>query len=407
MINKEEHQLFENNCILCGKCLEVCPLFQATYKEQLSPRGKAFLLQESARREEEFTPKAVRKLSAICLGCQKCVKVCPQGLNLPAVLREIKAENQGWRSWLWGRLIEEAPKIFPLLSQCGKIVPEIIPAARGNKFSFFSRQQAIKPWLKVKAFDTCGQGQKTVIFPGCTARYAKRQWLQTAAGLIKNSGYELLQMPDWACCGFTLGLAGLKSEQWQMQMQNLQLWRTLGRPKLAVFCATCQLGLQEMTASELGWEAGEREIWRNSVRELGTMLGKPDMTVIKENAPAKVTLHQPCHADDALRGWMESLLNCSEVKYNLSTACCGLGGSMQIENPGLSSQVAQSLWDQEKAFATQQLITACSGCALQLAATHPPDVRVNHWLELISHSQQDDLSLQQQRPGKNIEEKAC
>jgi glycolate oxidase iron-sulfur subunit len=387
MTSQGNYKHLENNCILCGKCLEVCPLFQATNKEQLSPRGKAFLLQELAHQGEELKEKDVRKLAAICLGCHRCVEVCPQKVNLPVVLNEIKAEVPGWKSWLWGKLIEEAPRIFPLLSQAGKIIPEINPAARGNKLSFFSRQEEIKPWLMLEAFDTCAQEQKVVIFPGCTARFAKRNWLESAAALLRGTGYKLLQTPDWCCCGFTLGSAGLRTEQLQMQTENLRLWRALGRPQVAVFCATCLLGLKEMTASDLGWEEGEKEVWQDAIQELGGMLGKPDFTTIEENVPQRVTLHKPCHAENKILDWMQRLLSFSQVEYKNSTACCGLGGCMQIENQRLCSQVAGSFWKVEEDFRPQQVITACSGCALQLAATHPANVQVGHWLELIGNVQ--------------------
>lgn len=402
MITKQEPE-----CILCGKCLEVCPLFQATNKEQLSPRGKAFLLQELVRHREEFSEKTAHKLAAICLGCQKCVKVCPQGVNLPVLISEIKAKNSDWKSWLWGKLIAEMPRIFPLLSQSSKIIPEIRVRARGNKLSFFSRQQAVNPWLNLKAFDICGQEKKTVIFPGCTARYARKEWIDKATIFLKGSDYEVLQMPDWSCCAFTFKLAGLKSEQLKLQKENLKLWRRLKRPNIAVFCATCLLGLKDMAEADLGWEEGEKELWKESVKELGVMMGRPALTAISKNAPEKITLHRPCHAQEGLENWLKFLLSHSKVKYRFSTVCCGLGGSMQIESPRLSSQVAQYLWNREQNFKPQQLITACSGCVLQLSATHPEYVQVGHWLELLSITAENDVSFDQQGTGDDIEELAC
>jgi Fe-S oxidoreductase len=32
------------DCILCGRCLEVCTLFQSSNEEEYSPSGKAYLL---------------------------------------------------------------------------------------------------------------------------------------------------------------------------------------------------------------------------------------------------------------------------------------------------------------------------------------------------------------------------
>ncbi|NHZ48480.1 (Fe-S)-binding protein, partial [Desulfovibrio sp. XJ01] len=102
--------------------------------------------------------------------------------------------------------------------------------------------------------------------------------------------------------------------------------------------------------------------------------------------------------------------------------CCGMGGVLQLAAPDLSRTVADACWNAllpERAAtftpapssscapsspdaasttsaastpaattnATRQpgitVLTGCSGCTLQLAATAPPDVRVLHWLDVV------------------------
>lgn len=55
---------------------------------------------------------------------------------------------------------------------------------------------------------------------------------------------------------------------------------------------------------------------------------------------------------------------------------------MQLEAPGLSRRVARCFWD--KGEASGQVLTACSGCVLQLTATAPEGTQVGHWLDVLS-----------------------
>ncbi|MFW6415391.1 MAG: 4Fe-4S dicluster domain-containing protein, partial [Thermodesulfobacteriota bacterium] len=93
-------------CILCGKCMEVCPIFSITAQEEFSPRAKYFLLQELAAGKQELSADKVRDLTGICLKCGRCANVCPQELNVPAAIIGLKSRSPGWRAWIWGRLVK-------------------------------------------------------------------------------------------------------------------------------------------------------------------------------------------------------------------------------------------------------------------------------------------------------------
>ena len=80
-----------SECVLCGKCLEVCPLYAATGREELSPKAKFFLAKTLAASPAHLSEKAAVELAAKCLACGKCEKACPFGLCAPELMADLRA----------------------------------------------------------------------------------------------------------------------------------------------------------------------------------------------------------------------------------------------------------------------------------------------------------------------------
>ena len=114
----------------------------------------------------------------------------------------------------------------------------------------------------------------------------------------RGRGYAVQPEPDWACCGLTLTHAGLPERQTFMLRRNIDLWRKAGRPKLAVFCATCLHGLaayaDPVHTDAAVWEPGEAQAWRDALVPLSGLLRDTTFT-LRPDAPARVLYHRPCH----------------------------------------------------------------------------------------------------------------
>ena len=373
----------ERECILCGRCLEVCPLFAATCQEELSPRGKAFVLAKALEQGELGTPEAARKLLGLCLGCGRCAQVCPQGRDFPRTLRRLKAEHPGWQSWVWRTWITQAPRLWPHLGLGARLLPHRpTPGTITAGLKSLADRPRIPAMIRAVP-DTRRLGSPTMLFPGCVARWAKPWWRQTAQALL---GALPEADPGWSCCGFTLGQAGLSSQRLAAEKANIALWRTQGRPNVATICATCQLALRGY-ADQSGLFADEQEslLWRQAVRPLSALLDPGDFQCIKK---ARVLYHRPCHAPcggtalDPDETLLLGILG-PEVRVTMPGACCGLGGVMRLAAPELSARVGQWYWDNMPDPEISQVVTGCSGCVLQLAASAPVGVVATHWLDLF------------------------
>lgn len=375
-------------CILCGRCLSVCPLFAATGREELSPRAKFFLARAVAEGRADLSQKAADLLTTMCLSCGKCENACPLGLCGPDLVAELRTAHPGFAGFLWKLWIERAGLLWPLARSLARIAPERLPIEAvlraKNALEAMGSGRAPAPWLTPEAYDQSRAGQKAVLFAGCVAEHANPQWKKTAKNLLAGLGLDVLPDPGFTCCGCTLGHAGAPQAQAAMQQQNIEAWRRAGRPLLVVFCATCRCGLRAYARKSLGLTMPEVDLWKDNLVSLAELLGNTRFR-LAETAPAAVRYHRPCHGAggnqdlDFLRRAMGQRL----VFHEDETPCCGFGGLTKLTSPELSDAVASQAMAIYAPRAGDQIVTGCSGCVTQLRAAAPKDITVGHWLELI------------------------
>ena len=195
-----------------------------------------------------------------------------------------------------------------------------------------------------------------------------------------------MPQPDFACCGFTLGAAGLARARGEMRRRNVAAWRAAGRPDMVVFCATCRHGLAGYAEdSGLGWAAGEARAWSAAIIPLGGLAARATYEVLP-GAPDTVHYHAPCH--DSHAGCdREMLAGAIGARLSAKTAkdmCCGFGGALKLSAPGLSHAVGKRCVDFYGPRPGEQILTGCSGCVIQLKACAPTTVGVGHWLEILA-----------------------
>ncbi|MCG8533397.1 MAG: (Fe-S)-binding protein [Desulfovibrionales bacterium] len=433
----------EPACILCGKCVSVCPVFLATKREELSPKAKQRTLAALRGNTQKLTVTDCTKLAEMCLSCGKCATACPQELNFPQQLAAMRASHPDWRQWVWKRWITQGKVLWPMLSTLSSIAPDA--KGKNEASRLIKSMQAMQPptdipeYFRVSRYDTTvGAKNHVLLFAGCTANRVQKNWKHKSEHILRQLGFTVLPDDGLTCCGLTLDHAGIPDSARKSRKQNLRAWRTANRPLLVTFCATCYLGLKEYAHDDsLDWAEGEKEAWLDAVTPLATLWGTSEFSI---SVPDSVRLryHQPCHwhGTDADFVWLSNMLG-DDISAPASASCCGMGGIAQLANRPLSQQVASACWAKllapsrkEKGAVhgsneTQQaaccdqpsrhaqsptssaseksgeardvnepenirylVITGCSGCVMQLRGTAPEldgkTVTVGHWLDILA-----------------------
>nr|WP_239057720.1 (Fe-S)-binding protein [Pseudodesulfovibrio sp. JC047] len=235
-----------------------------------------------------------------------------------------------------------------------------------------------KPWARLFKIPGIQVDSKpVVVFPGCTAKNIRPQWTSKTNNLLGLFGYTVLDTSDFGCCGGTMHSAGLYDTMDSMQQNNVDVWKKLGRPRIAVFCASCHHALSQYGQPLLS--EADTVAWRESLTPLSVLLADAQWE-ITDAKPESYGYHQPCHwGTDHDLPLLESGL--SGLRKG-EGQCCGMGGITQITNPDLSRQLADSCL---AGFPknTEYILTSCSGCTIQLAAAAPEGTTVYHWLDVV------------------------
>ena len=375
-------------CSQCGECLNVCPVYGRFRREEYSPKAKRLLMEPLAgefadsRSPAEFTWEQVRALARLCAGCGRCRKVCARKLSTADLLAEIRAANPHWTQQLWDAWITRMGPAWPALGRLAAAVPDryapealrpLLATAKG-----LVDRGDMPAWIRLEK-DSATEvdlGRPVVLFSGCTAVHVRGRWTEKAGALLRAWGYTLSDASGLGCCGGTMHHAGRPETRKGMEDRNLAVWRDLGRPRVAVFCASCFHAL----AGYADTAAQDAEAWTQSLAPVSALLAGA-VPVPRAGQTAEYGYHQPCHQETDTDGeWLKSLLP-GQVRGQ--EPCCGMGGILQMSDAALSRAMADACLG---AFPSRlrHILTACSGCVMQLNAAAPAGVKVGHWLDAVS-----------------------
>lgn len=361
--------------------MEACPLLACSGAEELGPRAKSDMLRLLAADESSLRRVDVVDLASRCLGCHRCVKTCSQGVDVPVAISELRAVHPNFRSWLWKMWLANAGALWPVGAGVAGLVPESFKADKLGPFlkilTGMKSGRGVEPFLEPGEFSDTYRGEKMLLFAGCTANHLQRGWLNTARRLLQGAGVEIMPN-EFACCGSGLKSAGCLKEAAAMEAANVEVWRQSGRKRIVTFCASCRSGLLDYSAFSHEQEA---EAWGKSITSLSS-IAQSITFVLSGKPPERIGYHRPCHVagDDGDLVFLRQAL-ADRLILPQSEECCGFGGVMRLAAPDLTIKVGKQCWDSHQGV--EAVLTGCSACVAQLAATRPEGVGVGHWLDVV------------------------
>jgi len=336
------------------------------------------------RVDAEFAWGQVRELARLCAACGRCRNTCARKLSTVDLLAKVRAANPHWTQQFWEVWIKHMGPAWLSLGYLAAAVPDwcapeplkpMLTTAKGlvdKGHATIWATLAKNPAVQVDAT------RPVVIFAGCTAKNVRGTWTKKADSLLRAWGYTLLDAPDFGCCGGTMHHAGRLDTQKRMEEHNVAIWRASGRPRVAVFCASCCHALAGYGDTAL--QGDEATSWKQSLTPLSALL-ESAVPAPQAEKPAEYGYHQPCHWDaDKDIGWLQTVFPGLLQGVEL---CCGMGGILQMSNAPLSRKMADACLGGFPHRVTH-LLTGCSGCVMQLNAAAPDGVKVSHWLDVVS-----------------------
>jgi len=228
-------------------------------------------------------------------------------------------------------------------------------------------------------------------YPGCSLHSTAREYRESLEAVFSALGVELVELPDWTCCGATAAHATDERLALALPLENLSRAAKLRRD-VAVACAACFNRLQlanqavrqdnsvraemekiigrpydgsvkvrhviEILVQDVGLEA-VREATRLNLDRLkvacyyGCLLARPREVSIFEDP------ENPALMDDCM-----DAIGAEPIEWPYKTDCCGAAYS--LTNPAMAVRLSGEILSMAKEAGAECIAVACPLCQSNL-----------------------------------------
>lgn len=400
-------------CVRCGACANVCPVFRLVGGHKM---GHIYIGAIGLILTYFFHGREnARALVQNCIGCESCKQICAGGIDLPLLIKEIRArlsEEEGApvEATLMGKVMKNR-KLFHTLLRFGKWAQR--PVTGGTQYirhlpQIFAKDHGFKalPALAPKAFRDMWKDlrvhvsrpkMRVAIFSGCAQDFIYPEQLAAAVKVIGSKNIEIDFPMNQTCCGLPLQMMGERAATVEVAHQNILAFDSSRYDYIITLCASCASHLKHGYATLLDQPDMAMRVSQFSDRIIDfssfvhDVLGM-DTSDFRTGNPEKVAYHSSCHLCRGL-GVIEQpreLIAASGAKYCPSTeedVCCGFGGTYSAKFPELSAALLDKKLDNVEAVGAERLVADCPGCIMQLrggAEKRGGKLKVTHLAELLA-----------------------
>lgn len=385
-------------CMKCGFCTYVCPVYQAEKVEAGVARGKNELIKALMAGKLELTRELADRLYK-CTACMACTESCPAKAQIPRIIVAARADiarTMGMRfpyGFLYRNLLAKRSLLGGLLRPAALFQSAFMPKTNGmvrhmpsfltalskgrqipSIASKFLRQQA--PALSKPRNGT--SLMRVGYFSGCINEFVLPHVGMKTIDFLVDHGVEVAMPREQGCCGAAVFLGA----------GDFETARVIADANVAAFsnvdyviadCATCACTLVEY-AHFLADTPERKEAYTRfagKVKHVTQFLS--DIMTLPASAyrtPAdlkgkKITWHDPCHLNRHLgvkqqpRQILQSL-DAQFIEMPNADRCCGMGGQFSLLNYELSKKITDRKIESVRETEADIVVTACPGCQFQL-----------------------------------------
>lgn len=376
-------------CHGCGLCRTYCPAITGFGSELSLPRSKVSLARALAQGlidEDELSGPEMRTMLASCFSCQRCLSLCPTGVQTPRILELLKnyqrqsglisprqeiLERSGDLINLMGKL--PAPALSLTTNPLAKIAMTMIginPEASGmfNARDIDEIKNARK--ISVKIPEGRQSELKIIFFPGCLERWMESKLFLQTRKFLEGMGAQH-QIISELCCG----MPAMASNR-ELSINAAQKLADATVPLidkgwlLLCNCPSCISSFRHNYPVLLG-EQGEKIA--KAVLSIYELKEKLNATIKPTGATKNIIYHRACHMiglgepDPVL----DFLQGAPGVKISaVVDKCCGAAGSFELkrENTGPSEKIAAELQKELKNAGAGVVVSACGLCRRKIRA---------------------------------------
>lgn len=391
-----------NNCMKCGNCQAVCPVYKETKSEANVARGKIMLAEAVLTGKlpvtHEFGDKMFR-----CLLCKTCMVNCPCGVQLDKIViaaREELARQRGLHplkkvifnilkkqpvfdlglavgSRLQGLIFRKtgvgntANPRFPVGLDMKRTISGIRRKSLKNQIgeTVPGVPRSVVPKIKGKPVKRVG------FFTGCTINHMFTDVGQSVVDVLTRNGIGVVIPRKQHCCATPVFAHGDTKTAKEMALSNIGVFEDAAVDAIVVACGTCASAWKHYYPQWLeDSQAADRvSLMQEKTYEITEFLlnldglnedfGKLDMTA---------TYHDSCHLTRELgirnqpRELLGRIPGIKLVEMKNPDRCCGGAGSFSLMYYDISLDILARKIEDARKTGAGYIMTGCSGCRMQL-----------------------------------------
>jgi glycolate oxidase iron-sulfur subunit len=386
-------------CEHCGRCLEVCPTYQALRIETLSSRGRWDLIAGVAQGTLQPGPRYRESLS-LCINCMACSAVCPKGVDTELYVREARAalprhsgndrlKRAAFSGFLGNpravrgsmRHLRLAGKVRRFLKGRGDFLLRHLPLIVSDFLKGYALPTLSGPPLfelfprRVPAArDVAYQGE-VAYFAGCFNALVDTGPAEAVIQVLAHNGYDVLVPPEQTCCGAPVLHAGADSLMRRAMELNLRAFA--GNCPVVASCATCGSMLKNTypafaTGAGAGLLPAASDLAGRTVDLMELLARAGDARAGQVPVHRRVTIHDPCHlvrgqgVSVQIRQALAAVPGLDIVELDHPDRCCGGGGTYSVSHPEMARAIGLLKVREIIDSKATMVVTACPGCVLQI-----------------------------------------
>jgi len=401
-------------CIRCGSCLNVCPVFRLVGGHVF---GKIYTGGIGTILTAWFDElKKSEEIQGLCIQCGNCKEICPGKIDIPELIMEIRrrlvqkeglpllqkaiygvvnnrrlfhgmlrAASVAGKPFTSGKFLRHLPLFLADLTD-GRSLPAIAEEPFRDRFKKIKQPKC---------------AEKAAFYAGCLIDFAYPEMGEALVKILNRAGIEVLFPEEQTCCGAPARYSGAYEVAAKNAVDNIKA--LLGEDVTYVIsaCPTCTVALEHefiSTFESLGqteWMPQAKELAAKTI-DFSTLVKKlvdeGRLTLKNGQKLCAVTYHDSCHLKRTLRVSQEPRELLQKAGYELTEmfecdTCCGMGGSYSVKLPEISGPILQRKLRNIKETGAPLVAMDCPGCVMQIRGgmdQDGADIRVRHTVEILA-----------------------
>ena len=381
-------------CVRCASCLNVCPIYTLVGGHvygHIYAGGIGAILTALLNSQEDFD-----KINELCIGCRKCVEVCPGKINIPGLIDQLRSQTVKEKGLPFGvRAVLDNVianrKVFHNLLRLASIGQK--PFTTGNVIRHLplflagmAKDRSLPAIADVPLRDRITKitkkivnpTQRVALFAGCNTDFVFPETGEAVYKVLQNLNMEVVFPEDQSCCGKPLLGMGDRDIAKKIAKRNIIAFEEANADIILSSCPTCTETWHEtyveLFADDAVWKPRAEKL-AHKFREFTSFVAQQYAKtgrLISAPGGTKVTYHDSCHAKRGLGVYKEprALLDATNgyelVEMKDCDKCCGMAGAFGIKYTEISMPILKQKITNIKDTGAEIIAVGCPACMMQI-----------------------------------------